>query len=133
MIVFPKIHLLLSASALLACLGACANQTPASQSSAAARSACRSYADEVFQRQNAGAVYQSDTYSTGLRDSPFGSSGLPGLTTTGLSQQYGIDTTMQNCLNGTGGSSASVEPSVPGAPPGATTITNGAPAPATVK
>jgi hypothetical protein len=130
---------LLVASPLLVGLGACANFSGSSfggstsHASAAERSACRAHADAVFERQNSDAMYRSDTYSTGLRDSPFGSSGLPGLTTTGLSQQFGVATTMQDCLNGTGGASATTDPVPTGGKLGPTTITSGAAAPATVK
>jgi hypothetical protein len=118
-------------------LAGCANPTPTSRASAAARSACRTHADEVFEQQNRGAMYLSDTYSTGVRDSPFASSGLPGPSTSGLSQQFGIDTTMQNCLNGTGNGTgdtpAATAASPPGIPPVASSAPVGAAARPTVK
>jgi hypothetical protein len=117
----------------LMALSACANQAPPSRATAAARSACRAHADDVFLRQNSDAIYRSDNYSSNLRDSPFGSSGLPGLTTTGLSQQFGIDNTMQDCLNGMGDSPAATEAVPPGQPPVPSSVSSGAAAPSTVK
>jgi hypothetical protein len=87
----------------------------------------------MFEQQNRNAVYRSDSYATGLRDSPFGSSGVPGVTTTGLSQQFGIDNNIQNCLNGVGDSAATTSTIPPGSPLGARQVISGAPAPATVK
>jgi len=120
--------------ALAAPLGACAGPAPSSsRATAAERAACRTHADEVFSRQNRDAIYRSDTYSTALRDSPFASSGMPGLTTTGLSQQYGVENTMQDCLRGIGNAPAATEAAPPGTPPIADSFSTGGAAPATVK
>ena len=75
----------------------------------AAESACRERADEVFQRQNRDQVYRVDSYHTDTRDAPFGTSGLKGVTSAGLSQQYGHDTMVRDCLRS---SSAGVQPSI---------------------
>jgi hypothetical protein len=111
-----------------ALLSGCAGPGSQTRSTEAARAACRAHADNVFEQQNKDAVYRSDTYSTQLRDSPFGSSGMPGLPTFGLSQQFGVQTTMQNCLNGTGDLPATTEDG----PPSPTPLTNG-PRPAAAK
>lgn len=64
--------------------------------------ACRSRADQVFTRQNRDAVYRVDNYNTDTRDAPFGTSGLKGVTSAGLSQQYDRDNMVDNCLRGSG-------------------------------
>jgi hypothetical protein len=118
----------------LGSLGACsATPSRAAHATAAERVACRAHTDDVFSRQNRNAVYRSDSYSTDLRDTPFATSGMPGLTTSGLSQQYGIENTMQDCLNGTGDAPAATEAAPPGTPAVSTKLSTGAPAPATVK
>ena len=75
---------------------------PPQRAEVAAVSACRARADEVFQRQNRDQVYRVDTYNTDTRDAPFGTNGLKGVTSAGLSQQYGRDNMVQDCLRSTG-------------------------------
>ncbi len=79
--------------------GACAFQTGPARPRAevAAVSACRVRADEVFERQNCDHVYRSDAYQTDTRDAPFATSGMRGVTTAGLSQQFGRDNTLDEC------------------------------------
>lgn len=93
---------LLCISSVIAALmaSACTFGPPPSASEAATQSACRERADEVFQRQNRGAVYNTDTYQTDTRDAPFATSGLRGVTSAGLGQQFGRDTTLDDCLRG---------------------------------
>ena len=76
--------------------------TRAEQTQLADVNACRARADQVFTRQNRDAVYRVDTYNTDTRDAPFGTSGLKGVTSAGLSQQFGRDTMVENCLRGSG-------------------------------
>lgn len=75
---------------------------PPQRAEVAAVSACRARADEVFQRQNRDQVYRVDNYNTDTRDAPFGTSGLKGVTSAGLSQQYGRDNMVQDCLRSSG-------------------------------
>ena len=91
---------------VIACLwlGGCAgSRAPERQGSAAQKAACRQRADEVYSKQNRAEVYRSDTYLTTTRDSPFATSGLPGITSRGLSGQYARDTLVRDCLNNTAG------------------------------
>ena len=94
---------LLALCGLVASVG-CTAPPPHARASAAAQAACRTHADDVYLRQNRDAIYRADNYTTQQRDTPFAASGMPGLTTTGLSEEYGRDTTMENCLNGMGNS-----------------------------
>jgi hypothetical protein len=71
---------------------------PAQRAEIATVSACRARADEVFQRQNRDQVYRVDTYNTDTRDAPFATNGLKGVTSAGLSQQYGRDNMVEDCL-----------------------------------
>lgn len=74
---------------------------PGQRADVAAVSACRERADEVFQRQNRDQVYRVDTYRTDTLDAPFGTTGMKGVTSAGLSQQYNRDNLVQDCLRGT--------------------------------
>jgi hypothetical protein len=76
--------------------------SPPPRAEVAAVSACRARADEVFQRQNRDQVYRVDTYNTDTRDAPLGTNGLKGVTSAGLSQQYGRDNMVQDCLRSSG-------------------------------
>jgi len=93
---------LLSIACVIAALAAsaCAFGPPPTTSDITAQSACHERADEVFLRQNRGEVYNVDTDRTATRDAPFATSGLKGVTSAGLSQQYGRDTSFDNCLRG---------------------------------
>jgi len=73
---------------------------PSSNASAAAHTACRARADEVFAQQNRGAIYSEDNFVSGLRDSPFGSNGVGSVIPTNLANQFGREQTMQQCLDG---------------------------------
>lgn len=83
-------------------LGSAPPPPQAERAELAAVSACRTRADEVFQRQNRDQVYRVDNYNTDTRDAPFGTSGLKGVTSAGLSQQYGRDNLLQDCLRSSG-------------------------------
>jgi hypothetical protein len=99
---------------------ACTPATPRSQASAAAQTACRSRADQVFEQQNRGAIYREDNFVSGLRDSPFGSAGLGSTIPTNLADQFGRDRTMQDCLDGIGasGNGGAASDAVPVVQPG---------------
>jgi hypothetical protein len=79
---------------------ACALGPPGAAPETSARSACQQRADEVFQRQNRAEVYNVDTYRTDTRDAPFATSGVKGVTSAGLSQQFSHDTMVDDCLRG---------------------------------
>jgi hypothetical protein len=66
--------------------------------------ACRQRADEVYSRQNPGAVYRADMLAGGQRDSPFAGSGQPGEPGEGLPARYSRETMLDECLNGLSGS-----------------------------
>ncbi|MBV9750543.1 MAG: hypothetical protein JO157_17180 [Acetobacteraceae bacterium] len=101
-----------------------------SGASAADIAACRKRADQIFEMQNRGAVYDADIRSTNTRDSPFATSGLPGVTTEGLGAQYQRDEFEDSCLRSTnssapGNAPAAIAPApiapapiAPGGPPG---------------
>ena len=101
---------------LLAVLAGCTQSQAITQShaSAAARTACRQRADQVYNAQNRGDVYRSDTYETSTRDSPFAGVGLPGITTAGLSSRYRYAQLQDDCNNA---SSTAPQPSGPQAGP----------------
>ena len=83
-------------------LAGCAGSQPRSRANAATVAACRSRADEVYLKQNRAEIYRSDRYVSEQRDSPFGSVGLPGITSAGLSGRYARDTLQDDCINSTG-------------------------------
>jgi hypothetical protein len=108
----------LAVALLSATLVGCAPPaSPRSHASAAALAACRQRADEVYNRQNRAAVYQSDTYATSQRDSPFTGAGINGVTSSGLGGLFQHDQFEDDCLTSSG-STAPNAPQVPVAPAG---------------
>ena len=98
-------------------LGGCAAgpQTRQQQTSEAQKSACRKRANEVYAKQNRDELYNSDTYQSDTRDSPFSTSGLPGITTRGLGGEYARENLVSDCLDdaaGNVGNSANDTPPV---------------------
>jgi len=75
---------------------------PPSRADLAGQSACRERADQVFRRQNRDNAFRVDAYQTDTRDAPFATSGLKGVTSAGLPEQYGRDTMVDNCLRSSG-------------------------------
>ncbi len=73
----------------------CTPAPPPSRSAVAARAACRAQTEAAYNRQNRDLLSTRDT-----TDTPFSSSGVSGITTTGLSREYDRETTMDNCLRG---------------------------------
>ncbi len=105
-------------------LSACAAPPQRSSSDVAAVAACRQRADEVYAKQNRAEVYNTDTFASSGRDSPFSNSDLPDVPTRGLSGQYQRDTMISDCLAGTGaatGPSTSAAPAPSARPPAAGT------------
>ncbi len=91
-------------------------QTPATRASAAAVASCRSSANQAFDRQNRFLLSERST-----TDSPFSTSGDPGVTTRGLTERYDYDTQLQSCLAASdvpastaNGPATSAQPSVRG-------------------
>ena len=83
---------------LLPSLLICAACQPAQPMSKAARAdyqACRTRADQVYDRQNRSELSERDT-----RDTPFATSGLPGITSAGLSNRYARDNLLAGCTGG---------------------------------
>ena len=76
-------------------MSACQTATPQSRLSRADRDACRARADQVYQQQNRADLSVRDT-----RDSPFATSGLPGITSSGLSSRFARDDLIAGCSNG---------------------------------
>jgi hypothetical protein len=98
----PRAALPVAAIAVATLLSGCAGSASRAHGGATAATiaACRSRADEVYDKQNRDQVYRSDTYAGGTRDAPFSSTGLPGITSNGLSGRYARDTLEDDCING---------------------------------
>jgi hypothetical protein len=85
--------------------------TPQARADRQAQVACRQRADQIYAEQNRGAAYEADQ-----RFSPFSSSYVPGITSRGLGERYGIDTMIADCVRNTGnqavdrGAGPSMEP-----------------------
>ena len=79
---------------LLLC-GACQPAQPMSKAARADYQACRARADQVYNQQNRAMLSERDT-----RDAPFATSGLPGITSAGLSSRYSRDSLLAGCTGG---------------------------------
>ena len=64
---------------------------------AATMTACREHADAVYNRNNRDSIY---TISS--RDTPFSANYTPGVVDRGLSQRYGRDMMVRDCVRNTG-------------------------------
>ena len=64
---------------------------------------CRARSEEVYRQQNKVDIYKSDTYASSTRDSPFSTSGLPGITSAGLGSQFGRERALNDCYNASAG------------------------------
>ncbi len=89
---------LLATGLLLAVLAGC-GQRPSNLSvtDRATIAACRSHADQVYDRMNRGAIYNSTS-----TDAPNSSIGLIGDPTGMLSDRYARDRMIERCVGGTG-------------------------------
>ena len=105
-----KFASLAATSLTLVALAGCGSDQDRPRASAAQQAACRQRADEVYQKQNRGDVYRSDQYATSTRDAPFASSGLIGVTSSGLSGRYARDKLLDDCL---GSVTAGGKPALP--------------------
>ena len=101
---------------VLVAIAGCAG--PASQSptraSAAATATCRASTEASFNRQNRYLLSERNT-----TDSPFSTSGIPGITTRGLTQRYQYDTQLASCLAASGGAA---QPASQPSPPTGTPV-----------
>ncbi len=93
--VFPTASVLLLALLAAACQPL-PPPTAAQRAQRAEVAACRSDTDAAFEKQNRYLLSERDT-----TDSPYSSSGDTGITTRGLSQQYGYDEDFSRCLAAT--------------------------------
>lgn len=87
---FPAILL----APALAC-GACQPAQPMTKAARADYQACRARADQVFDQQNRATLSERDT-----RDSPYATSGIPGITSAGLGSRYSRDSLVAGCSPG---------------------------------
>ena len=112
----PRANLAATALVVVPLLTGCGTPAPRSRLQAVAAadlSACRARADEIYNKQNRAEVYRSDTFVSDNRDSPFSTSGLPGITTNGLSGLYQHDNLVSSCVNSNAGAGSGVDPSGP--------------------
>ena len=103
----------LLAAATLAGCGTPIQRSRSQTVAAADLTACRARADEVYNKQNRAEVYRSDTFVSDTRDAPYSTSGLPGITSNGLSGLYQHDNLVSSCVNSRGAAATSpgVDPS----------------------
>jgi hypothetical protein len=93
-LVFPRV---LAIGLIAGSLGAgCTPAPPPSRSAVAARAACQAETEATYNRQNRDLISQRDQ-----TDTPFSTSGLSGITTTGLSREYARESMLDDCLKGT--------------------------------
>jgi hypothetical protein len=84
---------------VLLAIAACAAPPPTGQAraDAATLNACREHADAVYDRQHRDTIYAISS-----RDSPFSANYTPGLVDRGLSQRFGRETMVRDCVRNTG-------------------------------
>jgi hypothetical protein len=93
---------------ILLALAHCASPPPAApaaaagggqtRADAATLAACRTHADEVYDRQRRDTIY-----TIGTRDSPFSANdSTTGVTDRGLAQRYGRENMIRDCVRNTG-------------------------------
>jgi hypothetical protein len=109
------VHAVLGAVLALAALAGCAQQQPnLSVTDRATIAACRDHADQVYNRMNRGAIYNSNSI-----DAPNSSTGLIGDPTGMLSARFARDRMIARCVGGAAPAGTAVTPSfsVPAAVP----------------
>jgi hypothetical protein len=82
-------------------LSACADGAPQSsqgQADAATTAACRQRANEVYDRQNRGAIYAANSSA----NAPFSADYTPDVSDRGLSQLFAHDKLVSDCVRNTG-------------------------------
>jgi len=71
--------------------------TGQARADAATLAACREHADEVYNRTRRDAIYIISS-----RDSPYSANYTPGVVDRGLSQRFGRDSMIRDCVRNTG-------------------------------
>lgn len=98
-------------------------QTPEARANAATLAACREHADEAYNRTHRDTIYSMSGSASG-RDTPFSANYTPGVLDRGLSQRFGHENMIRDCVRNTGtetdrsasATPASPEPPAPPAP-----------------
>ena len=93
--------------------------TTASRATTAALASCRASTNQSFDRQNRYLLSERST-----TDSPFSSSGDPGVTTRGLTQRYDYDTQLASCLGSSNATVGLANGPASSAPPPASSSTS---------
>ena len=96
---------------LPACTPSPAPSSGQARADAATMTACREHADAAYNRQNRDSIY---TISS--RDTPFSANYTPGLVDRGLSQRYGHELMVRDCVRNTGTETDRTPGSTPPAP-----------------
>jgi hypothetical protein len=107
---------MLPLAALAACNQPIGHSADRADATPKALAACRQRADEVYERQNRGAVYRSDMLAGGERDTPYAALGTPGTPNQGLASRFARETMVDDCLNASSGNPGTT-PEPPTAPP----------------
>ena len=92
-----RVAALLAGLVLAGCGGA-----QRSDADAVTAAACGRRADQVYSMRHPEQVFGQDIYTSSLRDAPFGTNGLPGNPSAGLSGRYERDQIAQDCIDATG-------------------------------
>jgi hypothetical protein len=114
--------LLLPLLALTQCTPPPAAPTGQTRSDAATLAACREHADAAYNRNNRDSIY-----TIGNRDSPFSGNYGPAPVDKGLSQRYGRESMIRDCVRNTGTETDRTDAAAPS--PGASMPTPPIPAP----
>ncbi len=96
-------------------LSGCADNAPQSgqaRADAATTAACRQRANEVFDRQNRGAIYSANSSA----NSPFSANFTPDVTSRGLPQQFAHDRMVSDCVRNSGTGAERSQPPPPNQP-----------------
>ena len=83
-------------------LAGCAGSTPPSHGEAVTDAVCRQRAEQIYLIRHPQTTYNSDTYATSLRESPFSSSGSAILPTRTYADQNELQQLYNQCENGGG-------------------------------
>lgn len=93
----------LSASIVLAAVTLCACEAPAplrgqAQADAQTVAACRERANQIFDQQNRGTIFSGQSQV----NTPFSANWTPDVPNRGLSQAFGFDRMVNDCIRNTG-------------------------------
>jgi len=90
---------------------------PQSHGDAVTDAVCGHQADRIYEMRHPEARYDQDTYTSSLRDAPYGTSGSPSLPTQQLGGEYERGALMRDCLQGLRGAGPTPAPPPLAAPP----------------